>query len=487
MTRRLMFASVLVMGLVSAAAAQDAKMAIAAASKAMGADALTTIEFSGSGVDYAIGQAFNGASPWPTFVDKTYTRQVDFRVPASRMDRLRMQGENPPRGGGQQPVRGEVPQNQTIVVNANTPWALQLEIWMLPHGFLRAAAANNAAVKSQTIGGQRFTVVSFMGQNQAMVNGYISAQNLVTRVETRIDNPVLGDMAFEAVYSEYKDFGGTKFPMHIVQRQGGSPILDLMVSDVKPNAPVSIQAQGRAGGAPAAAAAAPAATPGAPSEKIGDGVYLILGGYAGVAVDFKDYILIIEGAASDERSAAVIAEAKRLIPNKPVRYFVNTHQHFDHAGGVRAFVAEGATIITHEVHKPYYERIWRAPHTLSPDRLAKAPRKASFDTVGEKKVLTDGTHVVELYHLQGSGHNQGLIMAYLPKERILVEADAFNPPADKNAPVAQPPSPYTLNLVENLKRLKLDPQRIIPIHYPADNRVVDIAELTRAVANAGTH
>ena len=105
----------------------------------------------------------------------------------------------------------------------------------------------------------------------------------------------------------------------------------------------------------------------------------------------------------------------------------------------------------------------------------------------EKKVLTDGNHVIELHHLQGSGHNQGLLVAYLPKEKILVEADAFNPPADKNAPVVRPLSPYNLNLVDNMKRLKLDVQRIIPIHYPADNRVVDIAELNRAVADAGTN
>src|SRR5258705_9955321 len=136
--------------------------------------------------------------------------------------------------------------------------------------------------------------------------------------------------------------------MHIVQRQGGYPVLDLTLTDVKPNAPVTIQAQGRAGGAPAAPAAAAASA--TPSEKLGDGVYLILGGYASVAVDFKDYIVVIEGATNDERADAVIAEAKRLIPNKPIRYVVNTHQHFDHSGGLRAFVAEGATIVTHDAH-----------------------------------------------------------------------------------------------------------------------------------------
>jgi glyoxylase-like metal-dependent hydrolase (beta-lactamase superfamily II) len=102
-------------------------------------------------------------------------------------------------------------------------------------------------------------------------------------------------------------------------------------------------------------------------------------------------------------------------------------------------------------------------------------------------VLTDGNHVIELHHLQGSGHNQGLLVAYLPKEKILVEADAFNPPADKNAPVAQPASPYNLNLAANIKRLNLTVDRIIPIHYPADNRRVDIAELNRAVAPPSTN
>src|SRR2546422_3116754 len=178
--------------------AQDAKPVIGSASKAMGADNLKTIEYSGSGMDFTLGQAYNPSSPWPKFIDKTYTRAINFETPATRMDRIRMQGENPPRGGGQQPVIGEQPQNQTVIVNANTPWVNQLEIWMTPYGFLKAAAANNATVKSQTIGGKKYNVVTFMGQNKAKVNGYISEQNMVDRVETWIDNAMLGDMLFDA-------------------------------------------------------------------------------------------------------------------------------------------------------------------------------------------------------------------------------------------------------------------------------------------------
>jgi glyoxylase-like metal-dependent hydrolase (beta-lactamase superfamily II) len=469
--------------LASPAAAQDAKSVISMASKAMGADSLKTIEYSATGFDFVLGQAYSPSSPWPRFVNKSYTRAIDFQVPASRVDRVRLQGENPPRGGGQQPVRGEQPQNQTIVVTTSTPWAQQLEIWMTPYGFLKAASTNNATVKPQTIGGKSYQVVTFIGPNKAAVNGYINDQNLVEKVETWLDNAMLGDMLFDARYSEYKDFGGVKFPMKIVQTQGGHPVFDLTVYDVKPNAPVTIQPPQGRGGAPAAAAAPPAAagTPGAPSEKLADGVYLILGGYASLAVDFKDYIVVIEGPQSEERASAIIAEAKRLIPGKPIRYVVNTHHHIDHSSGLRTFVAEGATVVTHEINKPYFEKIFSTPHTLNPDKLAQSKRKPTFETLTEKKVLTDGNHVIELHHLQGSGHNQGLLVVYLPKEKILVEADAYNPPAQANAPVPSPVSPYTANLTENLERLKLDVETIIPIHYAADGRKVTKAELMRMV------
>ena len=476
---RIFVAALAVAVLSAPAAAQDAKSVVAGASKAMGVEALKNVQYSGSGFDFAIGQAPNPNLPWPKFIDETYTRAINFETPASKMDRGRLQGENPPHGGGQQPIIGVQPQNQTIIVNSGTPWVQQLEIWMMPHGFLRAAAARNATAASQTVGGKKMTVVTFVGENKAKVNGYINDQNLVEKVETWIDNAVLGDMLFEAVYSDYKDFGGVKFPMKIVQRQGGYPILDLTVSDVKPNGAVPIlpAAPGR-GGAPGGAA--PAAAAGTPTEKLGDGVYLILGGYASVAVDFKDGIVVIEGPQSDQRAEQIITEAKRLIPNKPIKYVVNTHHHFDHAGGLRAFVAEGATVVTHEINKPYYEKTFAMPHTLVPDRLATSPKKATFETMTEKKVLTDGNHVIELHHLQGSGHNDGLLVAYLPKEKILIEADAFNPPPQ--IATAPPPtvSPYTANLISTIDRLKLEFDRVIPIHYPADSRAVAKAELMRA-------
>ena len=461
------------------ASAQDAKAVIANASKALGVETLKTVEYSATGHDFALGQAPNPSAPWPKFINKRYTRAINFEAPASRVDRVRVQGEHPPHGGGQQPIVGEQPVNQTIVVGADTPWVQQLEIVMLPHGFLRAAAAKNATVEAKTVGGKKYHVVSFLGDNKARVNGYINDQNLIERVETWIDNPFLGDMAFEAIYSDYQDAGGAKFPSHIVQKQGGYPIFDLMVTDVKPNAAVTIQPPQRGG------AGAPAAGGQATSEKLGDGVYLITGGYVAIAVDFKDHITIIETGQSEARGQAIITEAKRLIPNKPVKYVVNTHAHIDHSSGLRAAVSEGATILTYRLNKAYLEKTLSVPHTLNPDKAQQNGKKPVVEAVGEKKVLSDGTHVVELYHMQNFGHHDGMLLAYLPKQKVLLEADGYNPQPATATPL-NPPSPFTLSLLDNIRRLKLDVDRIVPVHYPADNRVITMTELTKWVGRPST-
>ena len=476
MLRNTVIGVALAAAIVWTASAQDAQTVIANASKAIGVDTLQTVQYSATGMDFALGQAPNPGSPWPKFVNKSYTRAVNFETPASKVDRVRVQGENPPRGGGQQPIVGEQPQTQTIIVGADTPWPQQLEIWMLPHGFLRAAAKRNATVEVKTMGGKKYRVVSFVGDNKAKVNGYISDQNLVERVETWIDNAFLGDMLFEAIYSDYKAAGSAQFPTRIVQKQGGFPIFDLRLTDVQANAAVNIQpAQGRGGaGGGGAAAGAPPPQP----EKLGDGIYLITGGYAAIAVDFKDHITIIEAGQSEARGLAVIAEAKRLIPGKPVTQVINTHSHIDHSSGLRAVVAEGATILTHQMNKAYLEKTLSLPHTLNPDKAQQAGKKPIVEAVGEKKVLTDGTHVVELYHLQNFGHHDGMLIAYLPKEKVLLEADGYNPQAATATPPT-PPSPYTVSLVDNIQRLKLDVQRVVPVHYPADNRAITIAELRR--------
>ena len=189
------------------------------------------------------------------------------------------------------------------------------------------------------------------------------------------------------------------------------------------------------------------------SEKVADGVWYITGVNNNSAlIEMKDYLIVVEAPHGERRSLAVLGEVKKLVPNKPIKYLVNTHHHFDHASGVRTYAAEGVTIVTHEVNRPYFERAALNSWTLAPDRLAKSKKKPVFQTMGDNMVLTDGTRSVELYQIVGNPHHDGIIMAYLRKEKLLIEADVYTP-ARAGAEPPKVPNPQAVNLEANVRRL----------------------------------
>jgi len=244
-------------------------------------------------------------------------------------------------------------------------------------------------------------------------------------------------------------------------------VLDLTVASVTANPAIDIAAPDNVRNFTPPAVVAQA-------ERLAPGVFYITGGsHHSVAIDQADHIVVVEGPQGEARSLAVIAKVKETIPNKPIRFLVNSHVHFDHSGGLRTWVDEGATIVTHELNKPYYEQAWAAPRTLNPDRLAKSQKAAQFQTFGaEPLVLTDGKRRIEVHAFVGSGHNDAFAMVYLPAEKILVEVDAYAPPA-ANAPMPAVPNPFAVNLHDNIQRLKLDVRQIAPLH----GRVATMAEL----------
>jgi glyoxylase-like metal-dependent hydrolase (beta-lactamase superfamily II) len=480
---RLFAVAVALAGLVSSsAAAQDVKTVLASATKAMGIEALTSIHYYGVAQTGNLGQNNNANQPWPMASASDYVRAIDFAEPASRATWVTyaapVTGGAASQGQGQQNI---TPQNQA--------WAQQLEIWITPWGFLKGAAANNATLRAQTIDGRRYQAVSWNspikspgGQPYRLV-GFINTQNLVERVQTWLENPVFGDMLVEADYTHYRDNNGLMFPARIEQRRGGWPVFSAYILGARSN-PADIQklmtipaAAGR-GGAPGGAPPAAGAATGPASEKLADGVFRINGAYNALAVEFGDHVLLFEpGPQNEARALAIIAETKRVIPNKPIKYGVISHHHFDHTGGLAAAVAEGITIVTPQVNKAFLERALSAPRTFAPDSLSKSGRKPIIEGfTGDRRVFQDATRTFEVHVIKGLPHADGLVVGYLPKERILVYADMFNlPPA--NTPVPDPPVVGTIVFLENLERLKLDVDRILSVHALNPDRLTSVADI----------
>ena len=479
MLRKIAFGLLFAAGLSIGVRAQDAAGTIAAVKKAMGAETVKSITYSGAAATGNFGQSKNIAGPLAMTAIAGYRRAIDFEQPYSRAIGTTMPPAVP---GAPPPQPGAF--NQGIAPNA--AWAAQIEIYLTPWGFLKGAAANNATATSQRSGGKAVTVISWSPSQKSpsgqpyRVAGYINDQQMIERVETWIEHPVMGDLHVEQAYTDYRDFGGVKVPGKIAQRRGGFQTFEATINEAIANPaniadllqPPTAPGGGRAGvpgGAPAGGAAP--APPPVQSEKLGEGAYRITGGYVSIAVEFKDYVVVLEGGQNEARGLAVIAETKRLIPGKPIRYVVNTHPHFDHSGGLAPFAAEGITIITHDNNRDFLEKALNNPRTLVGDALAKSKRKAKVEGVGDKRVLADNTRTIELHHVKDLEHSDAMLIAFLPKEKILFTAD-FNIPAP-----GQPVSPSIATLIANIERLRLDFDRYVTVHPPNPDRPLTKADV----------
>jgi glyoxylase-like metal-dependent hydrolase (beta-lactamase superfamily II) len=469
------------------ALAQDAKTVIANAQKALGD--VKAITYSGSARDVAFQQCGANATAMmcqgthdPMRPISNYVRVIDLSAPVSR----HTGGTNNIGAGGSTTVTpgtffAQVTPEQA---DASQTWNNNsIELYITPWGFLKGAADNNATATRRRVDGRNYTVLSWSPKVMApsgkpyVINGYVNDQNLIERVETWLGENIMGDMHILATYTGWKDFGGAMAPSKIVQTRGGWPFFEVNVSAARANptdvaalAPAPAPPAGRGGGgAPAAGGGGRGGQGGPPAlmvtaEKLGDGFYRLTtgaGSYDSLIVEFRDHIMMLEAGQSEARALAYIAEAKKLIPNKPIRYVMNTHPHSDHTGGLPALVAEGATIVTHRNNQEFFERALNTPRTLLNDTLAKKPTKARVEAVGDKKVYSDGTRTVEMYHVSPVPHSNGLLVAYFPKEKILFQGD-FSLPAD-----GQPANDHVFALAPVLERLKIDFDRYINVHASA--------------------
>ena len=337
-----------------------------------------TIRYVAEGTGWTFGQAYKPGMAWPKIDIQSQARTINYDTGSMREEIAFSRGE--PRGGGGYPLTGQARNDQYVsgdfAWNATPGGAVPgsrfvvdrtHQLWTTPHGAIKAAMKNNATVQWQTKDGKSLAAVSFVEPGKLAATVFINDDYLVERVESRLPDNVLGEVSAVAVYSNYRDYGGVKFPGRIQQSQGGFPTLDVAIKEVQPNAPADIQVPDNV------RAAAERVT----TDKVAEGVWFVAGGsHNSAVIEMKDHLILVEAPLNDTRSVPVIEAVKKLVPGKPIRYVINSHHHFDHAGGLRAAAAEGATIITQAENKPYFDRVFATPARSFPTSSRNPARRS---------------------------------------------------------------------------------------------------------------
>jgi len=307
----------------------------------------------------------------------------------------------------------------------------------------------------ETADGVSYQVLEYRDFGQAVRLRLESSTSLPASVAYLEDDPVQGDTWNEIRWSDWRPLGDLKLPYALEQRVNGLIIRKETFQTIQNNPPVAPQndfaipeeiRQAPEVGEPVVSqwvlrrVAMGASyldftqSQKAPLQAVAPGVWLATGaGHQTLVIEMSDHLMLVEAPLYDERSLAVIQAVKEKFSAKPIRYIVMTHHHNDHSGGIRTYVAEGATVVAHSSLLPFLRTVFTSPKTVRPDSLArlvagsgKQP-EIKLEGVDKLKEYTDGTRVVRLYPVTPNPHAESLLLVYLPGELLTFAADLVTP------------------------------------------------------------
>jgi glyoxylase-like metal-dependent hydrolase (beta-lactamase superfamily II) len=323
-----------------------------------------------------------------------------------------------------------------------------------------------------------------------------SKTKLPSQVDIMDDDPLEGDSRYTLRYADWRKVDGIMAPFSLRYELNGKPLQEEQIKSLRHNVtlapeifsvPGSIREE-KVDAMPIASQwlTRRVATntsyldfgrnPPVEFVQLAEGVHHVLGtSHNNVIIEMRDHLVIVEAPLYEARSQTVIKAIKERFPTKPMRYIIPTHFHLDHSGGIRGFMAEGAIVVAPAIATDFYMRVAKAPHTARPDSLEKKGRAVMIESyASDRRVLTDGSRQVEIY-LMPTSHAEDLQVVYLPREKILIEADHVSPRKNKVAP-----GPRVDEFLQGIERLKLDVTTIAGIHGDTGNM-----EGLRAAAKGG--
>ncbi|HEX8136792.1 MAG TPA: MBL fold metallo-hydrolase [Pyrinomonadaceae bacterium] len=349
------------------------------------------------------------------------------------------------------------------------------QIRRLPNLFLLEVLDAVATVRwigEDEFQGRRQNVISYVrADGRQLALSFDAQTHLLTKYDYIYTDSMVGDSLVEQVYTDYKEVGKFKVPGRRILNNANSAAQETTYTEVKFNVqpaeslfetPTGFE---RVTPAPAAQAQQAASA----LDKLSDTVYLIQNvngaNYNVMFVAFKDHVMVFDAPEPFPYSSAtesVIRKIKETLPGKPVKFAVLTHHHSDHAGGARGYIAEGIPIVTTPGNKGVIERLAGAPFTVIQDALARKPSKPVFEMVTDKKRVFDAEgQRVELYDIGPAPHANEMLIAYLPKEKLLFQADLVLVNQDGTVPAA---SDSTVQLAEKIQQLGLSVEKIVGAH-----------------------
>jgi glyoxylase-like metal-dependent hydrolase (beta-lactamase superfamily II) len=457
---------------------RKAYQTVEAGLKALGeAEALRAAEdvwVKASGSTWARNQSLKVAQPWDQMT-RDETLFADFR-----RGRYTFENRDPLPGGFVFGGKVVVSGGQAFFVNdrdrtlqpvnpVNLPAVTLNYVRRLPHLLLALALEQRAPTLryagQETFDGRPHDIVIFAAANGALVNLFFDSKtHLLSKYEQMVTDPVDGDVVQETIFTGYRAVEKVMVPTARQTRRGGDLIEDVKYTEVRFNTKPADTAFARPEGFEELPLPAPAP---ARETKLAEGVYLFESGANSLVVEFDTYVVVVEPYNGGRGPKPTINKAREMFPSKPVKYVVVTHHHDDHSGGLRSYVANDVTVVTTPANQKYFERMAASHFQMFPDDQTRAPRKPLFEFVrGGKRVFTDGKQTLEVIDIGPGPHAAEMLVAYLPKEKIIFQGDLVNlPNSGKYMPTTV--NDTTLHFFDWLTKSGLDIQRIAAVHGPS--------------------